>query len=87
MQRNPESHSGTVGWALLAGLVVAWDLTQQESLTHAFERARTHQTGRVLALGAMAVTSLHLLDRIPHQFDPFYLALELKRERPVEIDG
>ena len=84
MPRNPESHIGTWGWAAIAGFVVAWDLTQQESLTHAFERARTHPVGRVAALGGLAITSAHLLNMIPRQYDPFYRVLELKNERPVE---
>lgn len=68
------------------GYIAAWDYSMPESLTHGFERARNHPVGRVLALGTLAVTSAHLLDLLPHQYDPFYLALELKNERPVEID-
>lgn len=87
MPRKPESKAGTWGWIGLAAYVVAWDLAAPESLTHAFERGRTHEIGKVAVLGATAVTVAHLIGNIiPREYDPFYLALELHNERRVEND-
>ena len=84
MERHNESHIGSIGWGLIGLGVLAWDFTMDESLTHAFERARTHPVGRYIALGGLAVTAAHLLDQIPHQYDPFYAILNLKNEQAVE---
>lgn len=75
---NPNVHSertdtniGVVGWALIAGLVTAWDLTQEQTLSnYAHERVSDPRT-RALALGMIAVTALHLARPTSlHKYDP-----------------
>ena len=69
---------GTAGWAAIGGFVVAFDLLSNESLTHAFERAREsdNMAVKALALGTLAVTTAHLVGVIPRQVDPFYRILD-----------
>lgn len=80
MKRTPETYSsaprsetniGAVGWALVAGLVTAWDLTQEQTLSNfAHERVSDPRT-RALALGMIAVTALHLARPTSlHKYDP-----------------
>lgn len=76
-QTHNEGHSGTVGWALLAAGVAMWDLTQKESLSHAFARTEQNPVARTLALGALAVTAAHLIgDIIPREYDPFFISVD-----------
>lgn len=63
---------GLVKWGILGAAIVALEYVGEESLTHAFGRAREHSVGRFVAVGALAVTAAHLMDIIPHQYDPYY---------------
>lgn len=74
MKAEQESHIGTVGWGLIAGFVLAWDLAAPETLSSAVDRALETDTGRLLAVGAVAVTGAHLLNMLPERHDPFVLA-------------
>lgn len=69
-----ESNQGSVGWALLVGGVFLFDKLSEESLSHAFQRGLHNSFSRPFCLGALAVTACHLLDVIPHEYDPFYRA-------------
>lgn len=85
MERN-EGHSGTYGWAAIGLFVLAFDYLSEESLTHAFHRGIENPRSRAFVLGTLAVTSLHLLDLIPHspvELDPFYLLID--RVRPYDV--
>lgn len=72
MERN-ESHAGTYGWVALAAGVAAFDYLAPETLSHAVDRALERPYGRIAAIGAIAVTSAHLLNLIPSKYDPFCL--------------
>lgn len=69
-------HIGSIGWLSLAAGVVAWDLTQEETLTNAFRRGYENPHYRPLILGAMAVTAAHLIGAIPEEIDPFHRGLD-----------
>lgn len=81
-QRN-ETHAGSIGWLAIAGFVAVFDLLSSESLSHAFTRGMQNEYSRPLVLGGMAVTALHLLDVIPHQYDPFYATID--HFRPYDV--
>lgn len=78
MERDPDSRIGNKGWLLLAGGIAIWDLTAKESLTHAFERYMGHDSKlvRIAAVGALAVTTAHLLGAIPRSVDPYYRIID-----------
>lgn len=64
---------GVVKWAALGACIATLEFVGNESLTHAFERARNHPVGRVVAIGGLAITAAHLMGRIPRRIDPFYV--------------
>jgi hypothetical protein len=67
--------AGTIGWACIGAFVLAWDILAPESLTHAFSRGVENPHTRPFVLGALAVTAAHLVDAIPHRYDPFYAVI------------
>lgn len=74
---KPEA-SGAMKWATIGLTVVALDLlVPGETLTSAFRRAREHEHPlvRVAALGGLAITAAHLMDRLG-PVDPFNLTIE-----------
>lgn len=75
-----DTRMGTVGWGLLAAGVVAWDIYASETLTHAARRGLADRRARPIIMGAVALTSLHLLDRMPtNAVDPFVVAEKLSK--------
>lgn len=62
MERPNESHAGDYGWAGVTAGVILWDTLAPETLSHAVDRYLEHPVGRVLAVGAIAITSGHLLN-------------------------
>lgn len=64
---------GIIKWGALASAVIVLECVGTESLTHAFQRAAEHPVGKYVALGALGLTAAHLLDKIPHQADPYYM--------------
>lgn len=64
---------GLVKWAVLGVCIATLEFVGEESLTHAFERARAHPVGRVVAIGGLAITASHLMGKIPRRIDPFYV--------------
>lgn len=75
-----ESHIGTLGWGIVAGFVVAWDVLAPETLSHAVDRALERPIGKYAAIGAVAVTGAHLLNVLPESIDPFPKALHFLEE-------
>ena len=57
-------------WLSLAALIVAWDLLEEDQLTHAFRRAP-----RPLTCVVCAVVVGHLYGVLPKRYDPIQLAL------------
>lgn len=64
--KNPDSHAGTIGWGLLAGGIVAFDVLSPETLSSAFDRALEHPVGKYIAIGAVAIVGAHLLNVFEH---------------------
>jgi len=64
---------GARAWAALWAGVAVWDTfcPKDEQLTDAARRGVAAHP--VLTTGAIAVTGLHLANRIPTRLDPFYL--------------
>lgn len=74
---------GELGWAAIGIFVAGFDILAPETLTAAFKRAPLP-----VRLGALAITSAHLLDLIPHSVDPFYLLQDLlppRESQPMVI--
>jgi hypothetical protein len=74
-----DSHIGNLGWGLLIGGVVLWDLLAEETLSSAADRYLRHPVGKYAAIGAVAVTASHLLN-LPEHFgvpDPIIKGLDL----------
>lgn len=67
-------HRGKWGWLLIGGVVVAWDLIANDSLSAAFGRC-----DRKVTATATAVTTLHLFGLLPKKCDPFYILLGIAR--------
>lgn len=70
------SHSGTTGWAILGGFVLAWDVFARETLSSAVDRALERPVGRYVAIGSVALTGAHLLNLLPERYDPFVQTFE-----------
>lgn len=70
----------TVAWCGLAAGVAAYDAfcPPNETLSEGVDRALERRTGKVLALGAIAVTAAHLANLLPERVDPFHHALKWK---------
>lgn len=64
----------TVAWAGLAAGIAAYDLLcpPGETLSEGVDRALETRTGRVLALGAIAVVATHLANVLPQRCDPLH---------------
>jgi hypothetical protein len=63
--------SGGVGWLGLAVLVVAWDLVAPETLSSAFDRARSSPVGASVVLVSWGLLTGHLFGLLPERVDPF----------------
>jgi len=70
----------TLAWGALIGGVALYDAfcPKGETMSEGVDRALETRTGRVLALGAIAVTSCHLANILPERYDPFHHALKWK---------
>lgn len=74
----------TIAWAGLAAGVAAYDLLcpPGETLSEGVDRALETRTGRVLALGAIAVVATHLANVLPQRCDPLH---QMTKWKVVEI--
>ena len=70
----------TVAWGVLAASVAAYDTLcpPGETLSEGVDRALETRRGKVLAIGAIAVTACHLANVLPERCDPFHQALKWK---------
>lgn len=75
-----ELRPSTIAWGVLIGGVATYDILcpQNETLSEGVDRAMEHPVGRVLALGGIALTALHLANVLPKPLDPFAHALSFK---------
>lgn len=72
-ERN-QTRTGTLGWVGVGAAVLAAEIICEESLTHAFRRGLDSNRYRPFLLGGMAITALHLCDKLPTACDPFVIA-------------
>ena len=68
MTKNPESRSADIGWTLLVGGIIAWDVFAPETLSDGADRYLEHPVGKYLTLGAVAIVASHLLN-IPDHYE------------------
>lgn len=70
---------GAAKWGALAATIIALEVLplHSESLTHACGRALDTKIGKLAVPAVMAVTVAHLMDWIPHQYDPFYITTDI----------
>lgn len=64
----------TIAWTSLAIGVTAYDLLcpTGETLSEGVDRALETKTGKVLAIGAIAITATHLANVLPQRCDPLH---------------
>lgn len=62
--------SGTLAWAGLATGIIIYDAVAKETLSEAYDRFIDRH--KVLAIGTVAVTALHLTNCLPPPVDPLY---------------
>jgi len=79
-----ETLIGTVGWGLLVGGVIAWDVFANETLSSAYDRYMEQPIKRVIAIGAVAITGAHLLNLTPPKFDPIQRAGDYVYDRWIK---
>lgn len=56
------SKAGTLGWAVLGGFVLGWDLFAPETLSSAVDRALETRMGKVASTAGVLVVGAHLLN-------------------------
>lgn len=74
---------GTTGWVALAAGVVAWDLTSDETLTHAFRRAREHPVSFAALIAGWTILTAHLFGVLPARVDPFIVTFHAAKKVTV----
>ncbi len=72
--KNPDSHAGDYFWGAVVVGTVAFDILSPETASNAMDRYLQHPTGKILAIGAVAITAFHLLNVFDHyhleKYDP-----------------
>lgn len=71
-----------LAWVALAAGVATYDYYAPpgETLSEAVDRALERPVGRVLALGAIAITAAHLINVLPPEIDPIHQLAERFRD-------
>jgi hypothetical protein len=67
---------GGAGWLVIGALVLAWDVAAPETLTAAFQRARSGPVSGTAVAVAWALLTGHLFDVLPRRADPFRISIE-----------
>jgi hypothetical protein len=76
---KPWLQGGGAGWLVIGVLVLAWDVAAPETLTAAFQRARSGPVSGTAVAVAWALLTGHLFDVLPKRADPFRLSIESVR--------
>lgn len=66
-------HSARLGWGMMAGLVVGWDILAKKTLSEEYSDALNRHPLAVRGLTRLTVA--HLEGRIPEAIDPFKIFL------------
>jgi hypothetical protein len=70
---------GGAGWLVIGVLVLAWDVAAPETLTAAFQRARSRPVSGTAVAVAWTLLTGHLFDVLPERADPFRLSIDSVR--------
>lgn len=72
-------------WIGLAAGIFAYDVLcpEGETLSEGVDRALEHPKGRIAAIGAIAITSAHLLNILPEKIDPLHNLLRVIHRKDV----
>lgn len=70
-----------VAWGILGAAVALYDYYAPpgETMSEAVDRALQKPLGRVMAIGAVAVTAAHLINLLPPSVDPIHKLAEVMR--------
>lgn len=70
----PWFRHGIAAWAMLAAVVLAWDLTaaDEQTLSEAFRRCRGRPTAAVTVAAVWMVLTAHLFGVLPPRADPLH---------------
>lgn len=71
--------AGDYGWIGLTAGVIAFDALAPETLSGAVDRYLERPIGRIVAIGAIAVTGAHLMNLLPERLDPIHQGFDLLR--------
>jgi hypothetical protein len=70
---------GGAGWLVIGVLVLAWDVAAPETLSAAFQRARSNPVSGAVVAVAWALLTGHLFDVLPERADPFQWSIDSVR--------
>lgn len=74
---NPK-HYAWMAWAGMAAGIAAWDVCRQDdTLTACWRRGLETKVGRVALPALLAVTGLHLMNKIEREHDPYYMLADV----------
>jgi hypothetical protein len=76
---KPWLQGGGAGWLVIGVLVLAWDVAAPETLSAAFQRARSGPVSGTAVAVAWALLTGHLFDVLPKRADPFGLSIDTVR--------
>jgi hypothetical protein len=76
---KPWLQGGGAGWLVIGVLVLAWDVAAPETLSAAFQRARSGPVSGAAVAVAWTLLTGHLFDVLPKRADPFRLSIDTVR--------
>jgi hypothetical protein len=76
---RPWFKGGGAGWLVVGTVVVAWDVVAPETLSAAFQRARSSPVGFAVLVVAWGALTGHLFQLLPGRADPFNAPVDLAR--------
>lgn len=81
MKRYITGREAALGWAALAGLIVAYEVVAPEGQLLSEEMDRALIRWPVASRVVVAIVALHLLNMIPDHVDPLHRVATLRRVR------
>ena len=71
----------TLAWIGLGTYVAAYDYLcpKGETMSEGCDRYMETPVGKILTIGAVALTASHLINMLPDNYDPFRFALKLRK--------
>jgi hypothetical protein len=68
--------NGATGWAITAGVITAWDILAEETMSSAFTRSVKHPRTRPAVVASWAILTAHLFGALPERYDPFKIFIK-----------